>query len=261
MDKKIKSKKMDKRAQILTGDTILFSNNAPTGSILKIFVSTEWNHSGIAVRFLRLPNGKRKISLTEEGDLFVYETNTGSRYDEIHEETIVGAGYSSSEWLFKKYNKISYRKMKPEYRNAELIKFTEQFTKNNIGNRFPSTTMKFMGAWFGVSLTENDPQNKEMFCSELMTHYYSYCVGQQKIYKYENNLLELFGGDGPDLEELYVPEHYTYNKTPNSKIFDGREEMIYYKSGDLFYIILQPFILIIFIIMILWIILPRPADF
>ena len=248
--------------QVRTGDTLLFSNNAPTGALLKIFVSSEWNHSGIAVRFTINPiTGQFEPTLGTEGLLFVLETNTGERYDEIQKQKIVGAGFSNSTWLFKKYNKIAVRKIKDIYRNKELLKRTMKFAQDNIGNRFPSTTIKFIGAWLGISFTENDPKNKEMFCSEIMAHYYSYTIGQQKVYtisadKPENNLYQLFGTDAPDLEELYTPEHYTFKKTPNSKVFAAREEVFYQNTGDLLYIIFQPFILILLVILLIWITLP-----
>lgn len=279
--------RIDSSVKVRTGDTILFSNNAPTGSLLKIFVSSEWNHSGIVVRFIKDPITQQyKVSLTDEGHIFVLETNTGERYDEIQNTNIVGAGFSNSDWLFKKYNKIAVRKIKDIYRNEQLAKLTLKFARKNIGNRFPTTSLKFIGVWLGVALAENDPKNKEMFCSEIMAHYYSYCIGQQDIYKHiyhgdsynlsafsggtensatgngdykivENKLNKMFGEEAPDLEELYAPEHYTFNKTPNAKIFDGKEEVFYQTYGDLLYIIFQPLILILLVILIIWITLPK----
>lgn len=281
--------RIDSLIKVRTGDTILFSNNAPTGSLLKIFVSSEWNHSGIVVRFIKDPiTQKYKVSLTDEGHIFVLETNTGERYDEIQKTNIVGAGFSNSDWLFKKYNKIAIRKIKDIYRTEELSRLTLKFARKNLGNRFPTTSLKFIGVWLGVALAENDPKNKEMFCSEIMAHYYSYCIGQQDIYKNiyygsntinsaengnintagnvvvnhtgnseENKLNKMFGEEAPDLEELYAPEHYTFNKTPNAKIFDGKEEVFYQTYGDLLYIIFQPLILILLVILIIWITLPR----
>lgn len=256
--------RIDYSVKVRTGDTILFSNNAPTGSLLKIFVSSEWNHSGIVVRFIQDPITKEyKISLNDEGHIFVLETNTGERYDEIQKTNIVGAGFSNSNWLFKKYNKIAVRRIKEIYRNEQLAKLTLQFAKHNIGNKFPTTSLKFIGVWLGVALAENDPKNKEMFCSEIMAHYYSYCIGNQSVYKNiyhlenDNKLNKMFGEEAPDLEELYAPEHYTFNKTPNAIIFDGKEEVFYQTYGDLIYIIFQPFVLILLVILIIWIILPK----
>src|SRR3990170_2418898 len=95
--KKIYLFKMDNRHTIKTGDVILFSGNSPTGFLLRTFVSSEWNHTGIAVRFVTDENGEKAISLTEEGELYVLETNTWTRQDAITGQDVIGAGFSRAD--------------------------------------------------------------------------------------------------------------------------------------------------------------------
>ncbi len=51
---------MDHSNTVKTGDVILFSGNTPTGFLLRTFVSSEWNHSGIAVRFITSQDSHKK---------------------------------------------------------------------------------------------------------------------------------------------------------------------------------------------------------
>ena len=108
---------IDKRHTIKTGDVVLFSGNTATGFLLRTFVSSEWNHSGIAVRFTTDPvTNTKTISLTEEGELFILETNTGVRKDAVYDIDVIGAGFSKTDWVMKRYNKLAVRRLHDIFR-------------------------------------------------------------------------------------------------------------------------------------------------
>ena len=167
---------MDNRNTIKTGDALLFLGNSPIGFMLRTFVSSPWNHSGIAVRFVER-NGKKEVSLTEEGELYILETNTGTRTD-VFGERIVGAGFSKADWVFPKYNKIAHRKLKESFRTKDLAELTLEFARKNKGNKFPESSLPFIGIWLGIDLASKTDK-PGMFCSELMAHYYLHCIGKQ----------------------------------------------------------------------------------
>jgi hypothetical protein len=258
---------MDYRDTIKTGDIVLFSSNSPTGFLLKTFISSEWNHSGIAVRFLNIPDktepqkDKKIISLTEEGELYILETNTGKRKDDIFGYDVVGAGFSRADWVFNKYNRIAVRRLHEVFRNKDLADLTLEFANKNRGSRFPSSSLPFLGVWLGISLVAKDINSTEMFCSELMAHYYPYCIGPQyeKVTgtPYDGKLATLFGSGSPNSEDMFQPGHYTSRNTPNACIFVGNDEIVYAAYADLLYVILQPLIIALFLMLLIWMSLPN----
>lgn len=258
---------MDKQHTIKTGDVVMFSGNTPTSFLLRTFVSSQWNHSGIAVRFIKvtdtsMPEGfRRDISLTEEGDLYILETNSGVRKDEIFGKNIIGAGFSNADWVFHKYNKIAVRRLHDIFRTPKLAELTIDFANKNLGNRFPSSSLPFISVWLGIPLAEKNPERIEMFCSELMAHYYAHCVGPQYESiigtNYDGKLSTLFGNNSPKSEDMFTPGHYAWERTPNAPIFNGKEEEVYTKNADIIYVILQPFLIILMIGLIIWMTLPK----
>lgn len=256
---------MDHRNTIRTGDVLLFSGNTPTGFLLRTFVSSEWNHSGIAVRFITVPDEtgslKKVVSLTEEGELYVLETNTGERKDDIFEYNIIGAGFSKADWIFHKYNKIAVRRLHNIFRTKELATLTMDFAVRYRGNKFPSSSLPFIGVWLGIPLVDKDITSDEMFCSELMAHYYAHCIGPQyeRLTKssFDGNLSTLFGNESPRTEDMFTPGHYAGGNTPNASIFSGNEEVVYIVYADMWYVILQPLIIILAVMVAVWLTLPR----
>lgn len=251
---------MDQRDLIKTGDTIVFSSNTPTGFLLRTFVSSQWNHNGIAVRFIDRPDGhggiRKEISLTNEGVLYVFETNTGVRVDDIIGMEMVGAAFSRADWLFKNYNKIAVRRLHEKFRNPELARLTLEFTEQNRGRRFPSHQLPFLSVWLGIPLNESPLDSDEMFCSQLTTHYYAYCIGPQYEkftgFPFKGNLNALFGHNSPLTPNMFTPGHYTCSNTPHASIFQGKEEIIYIAYSDFLYTILQPLIIILIVMLIIW---------
>lgn len=247
---------------IETGDAIFFSSNTPSSFLLRTFTSTLWNHSGIAIRLLKNSDGKYdRISIDKSGDLFVYETNVGKRYDPINDTEIVGAGYSSWDWVKNKYNLIRVRKLKTLFRTSALSVLTREFTDKHSGLQFPKTALPFISAWLGVDLNTKDSDATNMFCSELMAHYYEYVLGNQflKLFgrPYQGDLSELFGSKSPEYQSLFKPSDFSYGTTPDAPIFEENDHLVCRESGDLIYVVFQPFIIIIFIAILIYMILPK----
>lgn len=241
---------------IRTGDVLLFSNNSPTGFLLRTFVSSVWNHSGIAVRF-----NNKEISLDNNGELYILETNTGYRHDDFSGKKILGAGFSRADWVFPKYNKIAVRRLNNIFRTPQLAELTLEFYQKTKGSKFPSSSLPFLGVWLGIPLTEKDKNNNEMFCSELMAHYYTHCIGPQYEnltgFPFDGKLSSLFGSGSPDTEDMFTPGHYTVSYTPNASIFAGTEEIIHTTTADMLYVILQPLLIILIVMLALWMSFPK----
>lgn len=256
---------MDYTETVRTGDALLFSGNSPTGFLLRTFVSSEWNHSGIAVRFKTVIDSgtglsRKEISLTEEGELYILETNTGIRTDDILGENIIGVGFSKCDWVFSKYNKIAVRRLHDIFRTSQLSRLTIDFIGKYRGTRFPSSSLPFIGVWLGIPLIDKEP-GSGMFCSEIMAHYYIYTIGPQ--YEtvtgniFDGKLSTLFGSGSPNSEDLFTPGHYTLTNTPNASIFSGCEDIVYTQYADMLYVILQPFLIILVVMLAIWMTLPH----
>lgn len=242
--------------KVKTGDVVIFGGNTPTGFLLKTMVSSDWNHSGIAVRFK--PN--MEISLTEEGNLYILETNTIERYDDYFKEKIVGVGFTRLDMILRIYNRIAIRKLKDVFRTETLAKKSLDFAKKYRGSKFPSNSIPFLSVWLGIQLPGKS-DNGELFCSELMAHYYAKCVGDQfeKIIgvPFDGKLSSLFGANAPTTEDMYTPGHYTSNSTPSASIFEPEQELVYVQYADLLFIIIQPLILALIVALIIWMLLPH----
>ena len=277
-------------ASLRTGDALLFSSNTPTAFLLRTFVSSDWNHSGIAVRVCWDKTDVNKtdvnktdvprISLTEEGDLYIFETNTGTRPDDVLGGKGVGAGFSRAAWVFAKYNRIAVRRLQPILRTEILAQMTLAFARMVQGTKFPGSSLPFLGVWLGIPLAH--PVSDEMFCSELMVHYYAYVlyskykthIGGPAPLNAEETLQRLinplpfnqhlnsglikllFGHNSPSSPEMFTPGHYTASLTPNAAIFVGVEETLVTKGADLIYVILQPLLIILCVAIVIWMTLP-----
>ena len=252
---------------IKTGDVLLFSNNTPTGFLLRTFTSSQWNHSGIAIRLIKredptqpFPWNHWTISLTSEGELFVLETNTGAREDRVYQRHVVGAGFSSGDWVFRKYNNILHRALRDCFRTPALIKAIQKFCEGNYGNRFPSSSLPFLAVWLGVSLPK-DESRKEMFCSELMANFYREVIGVQYTtlthQAYDGSLTALFGSKAPPTADLYNPGHYTVEATPDACIFVNEQQLLTVNGADLLYVILQPLLIGLTVMIIIYMSLPQ----
>lgn len=236
---------MDK---VKTGDVVMCSANNPTGIFLRTFVASKWSHSAVAVRI----NKNNEISLTDEGDLYFFETNTGVRYDHVFGDNITGAGYSSFDFFSKRYSKIIVRELNSYFRTPELARLTKEFVDKMRGKKFQSNPIPFVKAWLGVSFSKNiDPD--EMFCSELTAHYYFYCFSST----FENNLNMILGTHVPEMPEMYIPSHFEIESSPDAPIFSNIQYTLFTAESDLIYVILQPFLITLIIILFIWMLLPK----
>jgi len=257
----IKNNDIDKINTIKTGDVVLFSGNSPTGFLLRTFVSSQWNHCGIGVRFIskETPDGfmKHTVSLDTTGELYILETNTGVRFDSIYNKNIVGVGFSKASWVFTNYNIIAVRRLHDIFRTKSLSYYTLSFADKYRGICFPDSSIPFISVWLGIKLSNT---KSGMFCSEIIAYYYSYCLGPQFYsltgIEYNNKLSYMFGTGSPNTEDMYTPGHYTYLYTPNSSIFNGPEEIVLTQYADIIYVIIQPFIIVLFVLLLIWITLP-----
>jgi hypothetical protein len=147
---------------VKTGDVILFSGNAFGGFIVRTFVSSIWNHVGIAARFIKIydsdDNTKfiRKLSLTEQGDLYIYETNTYTRMDDIFGHETNGPGFTRADYIFNKYNKIAFRKLHDIFRTDHFSHLFMQFALSKKDIKFPESGLPFLAVWLGISLSDNN---------------------------------------------------------------------------------------------------------
>lgn len=256
---------MDLCHTIKTGDALMFSCNSTTGFLLRTFVSSQWNHSGIAIRFIEIPDPNdptkiiKQISLDETGELYILETNTGIRRDDVYNIDIVGVGFSKASWVFKYYNVVAVRRLHEIFRTPELSRLTFEFADKFRGIRFPTASLPFVAVWLGISMPQKEKCG--MFCSEVMAHYYSHCIGSQYQQLtgnlFDGKLRNLFGSEAPLTEDTFTPGHYTYNLTPNASIFNGFHEIVYVQHADLLYTIIQPLLILLFIFVFFSYILPK----
>jgi hypothetical protein len=258
---------MPRWAGARTGDIVLFSNNTPTGFLLRTFVSSLWNHSGIAVRLIddaAAPLDKR-ISLTAEGELYILETSTGIRYDPLFQRNTVGVGFSPAQWAFSKYNKVVVRPLLQRYRTPLLAELTLRFAQLSYGARFPSDPLPFLAVWLGIPAKDEDQPAGEMFCSEFMAHYYCYCILPQldnlpADTSSSHQLSLLFGPGAPQRADMFTPGDYSISHTPQSPIFLKAERVIWIAYSDLLYVIMQPLIIILVLAIILCMLLRQSLS-
>lgn len=229
---------------IRTGDVILFCGNTPTGVMLKLFTSSVWNHVGIAVRL----DQNKRVTIDGTGTLFILETNTNLRLDEVSGKEVRGLGYSSLDYCFRNYNKICIRRLKEKYRVPKLIETTENFYKNNFSIEFPNETMPFVNAWLGIKLLPSMCSvGKNKFCSQVAIEYYKIILDNPKkaifeSYRYHEN-------------ELFTPEHFSSDFSPKSLIFEDKNEVVYTKEADMWFIITHPLFILLAIVISLWFII------
>lgn len=222
--------------EVKTGDILLSMGNTPTGSLLRIFTSSDWNHAGIAVR---IKHGKIVI---EGGDLFVFETNTGVRYDVLMKKSVIGAAISDLPFAFKHFNKVVVRKMKEQYRSHFTVEKIEAFINSHREIPFPSTVTPFIQAWVGIDM-DDETEKTSMFCTEIAAKFYHEISGL--------STLELFGVEGPKLYALYTPKTFSLEGC-NKSIFEDKYITIYQEHCDLMYSILS---LLVFGILLIFIVL------
>lgn len=249
----------DLSASLRTGDAVLFSNNCPTGFILRTLASSVWNHGAVAVRIVAQGTGSSRISLTEEGELYFLETNTHLRHDDIFGKAVTGVAFSKGDWLLTHYNCAAVRRLRSNFRTPWLAEKTWHFAQLNHGIPFTTTTLSFFPAFAGFSFTSPpklDVQCAEAFCSQLMATYYLYAVGGQYSAithnVFDGRLATLFGSGCPEQTDMITPGHFSSQLTPSAPIFAEPTDVIYRKPGDIIYVLFQPLLLLVAFLVVLF---------
>jgi hypothetical protein len=233
--------------KIRTGDTLLCGNNTATGFTLKFATSSKWNHAGIAICFkssdiaeyISWPPGEDEI-------LCIMEINSDMRYDYLLHRETSGFGISPFSRIKERYNYINVNHIQDKYAPL-IVKNTLSFISLYRESQFSSGIKPFLGVWLGVPFVHehrcDEKGISEYFCSEMMAHYYDYCLG--------NFLRDI--SDGPIEASLYKPGHFS-NELSTNGIFTYEEE-IYSSPCDYGISLFQPFIYALLFIVILWYIL------
>lgn len=237
------------RSHPRTGDALFFSSNSSTGFVIKTVTSSHWNHSGVAVRLTK----DGKVSLTDEGDLYVLEINTSNRWDPVHHVNKIGSGYTNLETILHKYNMIGMRRLKEKYRRPELAELTTRFHDRYVGYILSGNVESLLTVLTGVPLNGDfsiDYSRKEFFCSEFMVHYYKQCIGPlmravDKI-EFEGSLDDLFGKSGPQNPRTCVPGDFSFRVTPESPIFESGDEMVYLYYSNISAVLIPVLIMTLF---------------
>ncbi len=216
-------------SDVRTGDMLFFSSNTLTGTVLKTFTSSEFNHVGIAVR---THDGK---VVAEKGVMYILEINSNEREEIVSGTCLGGLGLSTYQYTSGKYNKISVRQLREQYRQAVVDK-TMEFIHRYHGSPFSSGPVPFLGAWLGIPLV-GERDGTEFFCSEMTISYYNFCLQGIEVFK-----------SGPDVHSLYTPG--ILSQLP-SEVFDDQLRRVHHYPCSVITTLSQPIIIILFFVVII----------
>lgn len=247
----------DRISKIKTGDVILCSSNTRTASLLRLFTGSLWNHVGIAIRLTE----QKKISLTEEGKLYILEINTMERYDVLTNKHMKGMTLSDFEWVQGRYNQIGVRRMKDSLRVPELVQNIETFIAKYHGYEFAKGILPFIGVWMELPLA-GETRGPTMFCTEKTVYFYDECVApilskQEGVAYVPGDLRFMFGEDTPYLHNLYKPNHFTHRGNSKGRLWSGQEEIVLRNYTSVFAALLLPLLFTIIIVVMILLVLPR----
>lgn len=219
---------------VLTGDLLLFSSDKITSSFVKLFLSTKYNHVGIAIRI------KNKKIVTSGGELYVLESNSKKRYDELTKKYVKGVALLKIDNLFHDYNLINVRHLDRhllpndfKYRTYCFI----QKTKNLI---YSNSIMPILGVWLGFPIGGVKRENG-MFCSELVSYYYFDVLEE----------LTIFAKPG----KLYSPNDFVKGGYMNSIFINDIEENIFCDNPDFVFTLIVPFLIGLLLMVLVYMIL------
>jgi hypothetical protein len=202
----------DNIRNVKTGDLLFFSSNKITSSTVKLFLSTRYNHVGIAIR---IKKGKIVMS---GGKLYVLESNSKKRYDELTKEHIKGVALLKLESVFKDYDLIDVRHLDRSLIPPNFKKKTYQFIHKTMKAVYSNTIGSVLGVWLGCPIGGINRENN-MFCSELVSYYYFDVLGSLtsfikpgKLYS-PNDFME--GGDMDFIFETKKEHDVIFIDQPN----------------------------------------------
>lgn len=255
--------------KIKTGDVLFFSNNTPTGLTLRTFTSTLWSHTGIAIRLIERGKRRRlKISVTEEGQLYIMEINARERYDKWTNSNRRGFGISTFDYVLDNQTIGAVRTLKDELRTPELAHRTKKFIQKFGRAQFPDYFKPFLGAWLGypvdrLSVKKGEAGELELFCSEMMAYYYIYTiipianiVLRGRIDTKTLPLQFILGSKCPHRPDIVAPRHFEPHNSPDSKIFTDSIKVFSRKVDDVGKTLMFPIITGIVFSIVIWSCLP-----
>lgn len=220
---------------VKTGDLLFFSSNKITSSTVKLFLSSRYNHVGIAIRI------KKGKIVTSGGKLYVLESNSKKRYDELTKEYIKGVALIKIENLFKDYDLINVRHLERSLLPSNFKRKTYQFIQKNKKTIYSNNIRSVLGVWLGCPVGGVNRENN-MFCSELVSYYYfdvldnlTCFIKPGKLYSPNDFIV------GSDIDFIF--EH---NKEP---------ELIYIDQPNFIFTLIAPFLIGIFLMVVVYIIL------
>lgn len=223
-------------SDVKTGDLLLFSSNKITSSTVKLFLLTKYNHVGIAIR---IKNGK---IVTSEGKLYVLESNSKYRYDELTKEYIKGVALIKIEDLYHDYDVIKVRHLNRDLIPKNFKHRTYNFIQKTKKMIYTNNMASVLGVWLGCPIAGVKRENN-MFCSELVSYYYFDVL--------EN--LTVFIKPG----KLYGPNDFLKDGDMDCIFETGTEDekIIFLDQPDFKFVLLAVFVLGILMMVIVYIIL------
>lgn len=257
--------------EIKSGDLLFFSNNTPTGIILRTSTSTLWSHTGIAIRIKRRKRRDRKkrdkweVSVDHTGILCVMEINANPRIDMTTGKFKAGFGFSSIDWVLKNQTVAGVRRMKDKFRTQRFAENTKRFARVFDRVKFPDYFSPFLNVWIGYPLTGTGIRESkgdiELFCSEMMAYFYIYVFLPFNFNNYNKDnfaipLINILGDNCPHLPELIAPKHFEPHHSPKSSLFEHEIRIAYVKNDNVSTILLAPAVITLGICTILFLTLP-----
>lgn len=218
---------------IKTGDVLIYTSNNINAFLLKMFMSSEWSHIGIAVRLK-----DKKITLDQTGDLYILEINKGRHVDALTGEYIRGYGICDLITSMKIYNRLYYRPIDDKYRNQKLIDQILKFHKEYYQINFPHSFTPFVNIWTEATIMRSScTEGNHKFCSQLAAEFY------KELFKVD---YQEFLPGCPENSDVINPEHFTVESS-----YFGEMILDIKREESLISIIVVPLLFLIFVIVII----------
>jgi hypothetical protein len=242
-NKNIDNINVDNMNDIKTGDVIMTVSDTCGAIISYKSTGKKYNHCGIAVRYLN-----DKISLTNEGELYIFHMTNYSNKDNINQEKRF-LRHTLFSKILKKCRITAYRKLKSEYRNQKLIAHMIKFYDEFKGFTF-QYYYKIVSMVFGFK-DDSSLINKRITCSEITTRFYMNLINISNVDNEEEKLKILFGVNAYKSPNLFIPGFFSYEYCNDASIFEGEDIIVCSKTDtSMVKASLLLIIIIIFIIII-----------
>jgi hypothetical protein len=213
---------IDNINDIKTGDVIMTVSDTCGAIISYKSTGKKYNHCGIAVRYLN-----DKISLTNEGTLYIFHMTNYSNKDNMNQEKRF-LRHTLLSRLIKKCRITAYRKLKSKYRNKKLISHMIKFYDEFKGFTF-QYYHKIISMVFGFK-DDSSLINKKITCSEITTRFYMSLINTPDIDTEEQKLKLLFGANSYKSPNLFIPGFFSYEYSNDAYIFEGEDIIVCSKT-------------------------------